>query len=541
MKEAAKFANSPEGRCRGARFRRFGNASEANSFYECGDAPCSNANVVNVAAAADPVVAFSSVSRIDMNKLKKVIEMDSIEEFRELVQLNPRYLINTSGDTAAIVQEGFRFNSLHIAARNGSSRVAEHILKCVSNTEYLVRLYGTNEIDANFRKENILISYLNTPDKGNGDTPLHLAAKWGHVEVSRIIVSYRQTIRDFKNKNNEIPLDVVCSRYNGEKKEHLAKQLRTILHSYYVALYRCSDHSLPTRWSVSPVYPPSSMGPSHSSLISSLHSPFSPISAHFVLTAIAGPFENEENARAFERRWKGQGLDRRRKDFDRGTEKVGREMACEDGVEWAELWPFHDQPIDIRSKHGLELMNNYLRKKVTGVNERTDGVVEVKEEEFDEEEYEDAQEDWNDEMANGDDTSWSEGDSLGSLYSKMQALNMNDISVLNSLEECCVEVDECVDEFVTPPSTPPPVFIDQSPSKVDSDLFEVLCCLDECDINKHPLVRRFVSSMNRLEDTKRNNLPSLTSPRYWENSPRSRINNRPLRRSLFPQSTNDDA
>ncbi|GMR48047.1 hypothetical protein PMAYCL1PPCAC_18242, partial [Pristionchus mayeri] len=345
VKEAAKFANSPEGRIRGARFRRFGNSCEASNFYESGDAP-PPPKTGDCVAAADPVVAFPSVNRIQMNQLKKAIESNNFDEFIKLVGPNPRFLINTSGDTAAIVQEGFRFNSLHIAARHGSAPIAHFILKSVSDTHYLMGLYGTNESDANFRKENILKSFLNTPDKGNGDTPLHLASKWGHVEVARIIVAYRQTIRDFKNKNNEMPLDVVCSRYNGERKEELAKQMRIIIHSYYVALYRCSDHSLPTRWIVCDEYPCASLCPPP------LHSPLSPILAPFLLTALAGPFENVEKANQLEKRWKAQGLDRRRADFDRGAEKVGREIAEKEGIEWMESWPFHHEPIDMKSNNG---------------------------------------------------------------------------------------------------------------------------------------------------------------------------------------------
>lgn len=128
---------------------------------------------------------------------------------------------------------------------------------------------------------------------------------------------------------NEIPLDVVCSRYNGENKEEVTRHLRVILHSFYVAIYRlvyistydisfileffisshsmsvfrCSDHSLPIRWIVSSLYPHSSLVPSLSNI---LNSPCSPILAPFLLTAVAGPFDTEKKANEFQRRWKGQ-------------------------------------------------------------------------------------------------------------------------------------------------------------------------------------------------------------------------------------------
>ncbi|GMS95745.1 hypothetical protein PENTCL1PPCAC_17920, partial [Pristionchus entomophagus] len=507
VKDATKFANSPEGRNKGARFLRFGNVSEASRFYESGDVPVTTTMSENKPTGGDPVVAFPSVSRIEMNKLKKIVETDNLTEFLVLADLNPRFLINTSGDTAAIVQEGFRFNALHIAARHGSTLITEHILMFVSDTQYLIKLYGTSEVDVNLRKENILISYLNTPDKGNGDTPLHLASKWGHVEVARIIASYRQTIRNLKNKNNEIPFDVVCSRYNGENKERVTRQLKTILHSFYVAIYRCSDEC-DTRWKISSAYPHSSLGPSPSSSSNLIDSPFSPILAPFLLTAVAGPFDNEEKANEFQRKWKKQGLDRRRKDFDRGAEKVGREMASDGLVEWKESWPFHDEPIDVKSDQG--------KKRIAiGNGEKEDN-------EEDEDEYEDAQEEWNDMYQSGETVTWSEGDSLGSLYDKMQSLCMNDHSENDKVNRDEDE-NESLDGFVTPPSSPPPLFMDESPSKVDSDLFEVLSSLHKSNISKYPLVKRFVSSMNELDCSKRSHLPSHNSPRYWANSPRSRI------------------
>ena len=33
------------------------------------------------------------------------------------------------------------------------------------------------------RQQRLVDLYLNMPDKGGGDTPLHLASKFGHLEV----------------------------------------------------------------------------------------------------------------------------------------------------------------------------------------------------------------------------------------------------------------------------------------------------------------------------------------------------------------------
>lgn len=62
-------------------------------------------------------------------------------------------------------QEGFRFNALHIAARHGKANVVRRILELVSDIDFLAAVYGTSREDAQFRAENIVTSYLNTPDK----------------------------------------------------------------------------------------------------------------------------------------------------------------------------------------------------------------------------------------------------------------------------------------------------------------------------------------------------------------------------------------
>ena len=68
--------------------------------------------------------------------------------------------------------------------------------------------------------------YLNMPDKGGGDTPLHLAVKFGNIQLVRLLCSYHQTRLDMENKFGEVAIDVVCSR--AKTRDHEA-DIREIL------------------------------------------------------------------------------------------------------------------------------------------------------------------------------------------------------------------------------------------------------------------------------------------------------------------------
>ena len=58
----------------------------------------------------------------------------------------------------------------------------------------MTRMYPEEDREQNIRRREYLVDmYLNMPDKGGGDTPLHLASKWGHLEMVRLLCSYHQT------------------------------------------------------------------------------------------------------------------------------------------------------------------------------------------------------------------------------------------------------------------------------------------------------------------------------------------------------------
>ena len=96
---------------------------------------------------------------------------------------------------------------MHIASKCSKSEVmCELILSTITNPEFVRLLYG--EVDE--RRGQILLDlYLNTPDKGLNETPLHFAVKFGHIDAVRVLVSYSQCVKTVLNKFKQAPLEVI--------------------------------------------------------------------------------------------------------------------------------------------------------------------------------------------------------------------------------------------------------------------------------------------------------------------------------------------
>lgn len=86
--------------------------------------------------------------------------------------------------------------------------MCELILNTVGNTDFIKLLYGDECKSYVDRAQIMLDLYLNTPDKGLNETPLHFAVKFGLKNVVRILVSYPCCIKTLPNKYKQLPIDV---------------------------------------------------------------------------------------------------------------------------------------------------------------------------------------------------------------------------------------------------------------------------------------------------------------------------------------------
>ncbi|XP_069071369.1 ankyrin repeat and LEM domain-containing protein 2 isoform X2 [Pleurodeles waltl] len=310
--------------------------------------------------------SFKSPRTQDLTaKLRKAVEKGDQITFSELIWSNPRYLIG-SGDNPTVVQEGCRYNVMHVSAKENQPAICHLVLETLENPEFM-RLMYPDDSEAMLQKRirYIVDLYLNTPDKMGFDTPLHFACKFGSADVVNVLATHPDIVKDAKNKYNQTPEEVICER-SKDKSPGLKARIREYLQGrYYVPLLRAEDHSF------SPVIgAPWSPEPTDSiSLSPQPRFAASPKDPLLAVRAFAGPM-SPSKAEEFRRIWKTPPRDRasffhniKKSDPERGVERVGRELAHELGFPWVEYWEFLGCFADLSSQDGLRKLEDYLCRR----------------------------------------------------------------------------------------------------------------------------------------------------------------------------------
>nr|XP_046241698.1 ankyrin repeat and LEM domain-containing protein 2 [Scatophagus argus]XP_046241699.1 ankyrin repeat and LEM domain-containing protein 2 [Scatophagus argus]XP_046241700.1 ankyrin repeat and LEM domain-containing protein 2 [Scatophagus argus]XP_046241701.1 ankyrin repeat and LEM domain-containing protein 2 [Scatophagus argus]XP_046241702.1 ankyrin repeat and LEM domain-containing protein 2 [Scatophagus argus] len=366
---------------KGARFKAFPNREDAEKFAKgiCDYFPSPNKSTPCVSPVKPGLViskdnmevdttnreranSFKSPRTQDLTaKLRKAAEKGDEMAFSELVWNNPRYLIG-SGDNPTIVQEGCRYNVMHVAAKENQAGIAQLLLDILENPEFMRLMYPDDqEVMLQKRIRYIVDLYLNTPDKAGFETPLHFACKFGCPDVVNVLCSHPDIDKNCKNKDGQMPCDLICSRKNKTQEVKL-KISEYLEDRCYIPLLRATDNTsqpiIGAPWS-----PESSEG---LSLIQRhARSPIDPV---MTVTAFAGPL-SPSKADDFWRSWKTPPRKAEhfhhilKSDPDRGAERVGRDLAHEMGCLWAEYWDFLDSFVDLSSTEGLRKLEEYLSKR----------------------------------------------------------------------------------------------------------------------------------------------------------------------------------
>ncbi|KAH1180251.1 ankyrin repeat and LEM domain-containing protein 2 isoform X1 [Mauremys mutica] len=298
-------------------------------------------------------------------KLRKAVEKGDEATFSELIWSNPRYLIG-SGDNPTIVQEGCRYNVMHVAAKENQAGISQLLLDTLENPEFMRLMYpDDDEVMLQERIRYIVDLYLNTPDKMVFDTPLHFACKFGNLDVVNVLTSHPDIVKNPRNKYGQTPAEVICER-NKNKSMELKEKIREYLKGrYYVPLLRAEGNSsapvIGAPWSPDQSDDnPLTAVPKHSG------SPKDPVLS---VRAFAGPM-TPSKAEEFRRLWKTPPRERagffhnvRKSDPERGVERVGRELAHEQGFPWVEYWEFLGCFVDLSSQEGLQKLEEYLSQR----------------------------------------------------------------------------------------------------------------------------------------------------------------------------------
>ncbi|NXL55577.1 ANKL2 protein, partial [Chordeiles acutipennis] len=295
-------------------------------------------------------------------KLRKAVEKGDTATFSELIWSNPRYLIG-SGDNPTVVQEGCRYNVMHVAAKENQPAICQLLLDTLENPEFMRLMYpDDDDTMLKSRIQYIVDLYLNTPDKMGFDTPLHFACKFGHLDVVNVLTSHPAIVKNPRNKYDQTPAEVVCERSKNKSAE-LKEKLREYLKGrYYVPLLRAEDNSsapvIGAPWS-----PDQIDDNPQRNLSKYTGSPKDPVLS---IRAFAGPM-SPSKAEEFRRLWKTPPRERagffhnvRKSDLERGVERVGRELAHELGFPWVEYWEFLGCFVDLSSQEGLRKLEEYL-------------------------------------------------------------------------------------------------------------------------------------------------------------------------------------
>uniref|UniRef100_A0A7N8YG43 Ankyrin repeat and LEM domain containing 2 n=1 Tax=Mastacembelus armatus TaxID=205130 RepID=A0A7N8YG43_9TELE len=367
---------------KGARFKAFPNREDAEKFAKgiCDYFPSPSKSTPCVSPVKPGLVinkdnmevdtinreranSFKSPRTQDLTaKLRKAVEKGDKEAFSELVWSNPRYLIG-SGDNPTIVQEGCRYNVMHVAAKENQAGIAQLLLDTLENPEFMRLMYPDDqEVMLQKRIRYIVDLYLNTPDKAGFETPLHFACKFGCPDVVNVLCSHPDIDKNCKNKDGQKPTDLICSRKN--KTQEVKQKICDYLEDRcYIPLLRAADNT-----SQPIIGAPWSPESSESLSLFQQHTK-NPMDPVMTVSAFAGPL-SPSKADDFRRCWKTPPRDRAnifhhilKSDPERGAERVGRDLAHEMGHPWAEYWDFLECFVDLSSSEGLRKLEEYLGKK----------------------------------------------------------------------------------------------------------------------------------------------------------------------------------
>ncbi|CAF0721423.1 unnamed protein product [Rotaria sordida] len=367
-----------------SRVKIFANRHDAENFIQQKRTNTTNNDDMNIAVEQRTTqinndaekLPYSDVPTSELTKLYNIVEKGDENEFERLIWSNPRYLIS-SGDSPTIVKISVRYNSMHVAALSGQSSIIRVLTKTIKNIHFIRRLYiNDSEEQTQQRIKYILDMYLNTPDKMQNESPLHLASKFGHYDAVCALLDEPSCSRDAVNKVGLTARDIVSSRAKDKSKEKKILQLFESI--YYIPIYSrkiTMEKTIPKPVDETTFKPFLNMIQQGASNL--------PIECDNDLTliAFAGPTTYDLAMKFYTSvSTSTRGQARRvqnllsspkspvyivRSDAEKGWERIARSYALETySINWCEYWPFLDTYINLSSNDGIRLLEYYLQQRI---------------------------------------------------------------------------------------------------------------------------------------------------------------------------------
>ena len=100
-------------------------------------------------------------------QFNRYIEKGNLQSARDCMFQNPRYLVS-SGETPVILQEGSRYNAMHVAAKANEVQMCHLIVSTLNDGKFWDLMFPNQEgTELSLRRaERMLDYYVNSPDKG---------------------------------------------------------------------------------------------------------------------------------------------------------------------------------------------------------------------------------------------------------------------------------------------------------------------------------------------------------------------------------------
>jgi len=150
---------------KGSRFKWFESEEKAMQALQNMHILTKNPGSEVATASKESSSLFHSLSTVELNKFRKLIEDGNIEEFKGCVKNNPRYLVS-AGDAPEIVKPGTRYNAMHVAVRGNKLELCKEIVSILRSEDFWSKLYPDDSKGSRAqRRKHLLDLYLNMPDK----------------------------------------------------------------------------------------------------------------------------------------------------------------------------------------------------------------------------------------------------------------------------------------------------------------------------------------------------------------------------------------